>query len=242
MSERETFEKWYRAQYPNAGPNALIRTENSYMRNPYAVQGWSAWKAGKESAAQVPVSASTGEDAPQGPHQRPTSDAADQWVSVPREPTEAMRKGGYNESWFLGRDVVSIYRAMLASAPTPAPGDGWISVKASEYAQLQDKAMEMEVLLEEINTPEVRNFLLGVERETAHQVQRWGTVGDRAKAPQDWYWLLGYLSGKALAAHIAGDLDKARHHTISSAAALAQWHAHLNANPSISPVSSDVPR
>lgn len=106
-------------------------------------------------------------------------------------------------------------------------------ITQSEYDAFVLAAQERDRLAALINSPEVADFLEGTRREAAHQVERWGTVNDRAKAPQDWYWLLAYLSGKALAAHIAGDLDKARHHTISSAAALSQWHSHLNGHASI---------
>jgi hypothetical protein len=44
----------------------------------------------------------------------------------------------------------------------------------------------------------------------------------------DWFWLLGYLGGKALAEAKAGDVEKARHHRISTAVALANWHAALS--------------
>jgi hypothetical protein len=43
----------------------------------------------------------------------------------------------------------------------------------------------------------------------------------------DWVFLLGYLGGKACVATRVGDLDKARHHAISAAAVLANWHAAL---------------
>jgi hypothetical protein len=43
-------------------------------------------------------------------------------------------------------------------------------------------------------------------------------------------WLLGFLSGKALRAHLDGDLKKARHHTVSSGAVLAHWAAVINSN------------
>jgi hypothetical protein len=76
-----------------------------------------------------------------------------------------------------------------------------------------------------LDTPETADFIRGVELEKAHQEDRWGTDDRRAKAPTDWFWLVGYLAGKALAAHLSGNLEKARHHTISTAAALAHWHA-----------------
>ena len=75
-----------------------------------------------------------------------------------------------------------------------------------------------------LNTPEITNFLEGIRRETAHQKERWGEIYDRKKSAEQWYWLIGYLASKALRAHITGDLKKAKHHTISTAAALANWH------------------
>jgi hypothetical protein len=79
-----------------------------------------------------------------------------------------------------------------------------------------------------ISTPEIKAFLRSVKLEAAHQVERWGAAHDAGKEPADWFWLLGYLSGKALASAVKGDLDKARHHTISSAAVLLNWHEHLS--------------
>ena len=78
-----------------------------------------------------------------------------------------------------------------------------------------------------INSPEVDDFLEGVRREAPHQVERWVTEHDEGKTPADWFWLVGYLAGKALHAGITGDLEKAKHHTITAAGALANWHRHL---------------
>ena len=82
-------------------------------------------------------------------------------------------------------------------------------------------------LAAKLNTPETASFLEGVRREVAHQRERWGTDHDGGKEPSDWFWLIGYLAGKALAAHLAGNTEKALHHTISSAASLANWHAAI---------------
>ena len=85
---------------------------------------------------------------------------------------------------------------------------------------------ELEHLKGLINSPELDNFLRAVHIEAVHQVERWGTA-DRAKRPADWFWLVGYLAGRALHAAIAGDKDKARHHCVSTAAALYNWHAAI---------------
>jgi hypothetical protein len=78
-----------------------------------------------------------------------------------------------------------------------------------------------------INSPQTANFLESVKTEAAHQVKRWGEAHDRGKSAENWYWLIGYLAGKALRAAIDGDRDKALHHTISSAAALLHWHTAI---------------
>ena len=78
-----------------------------------------------------------------------------------------------------------------------------------------------------IDAPEVRDFTEGVRREVAHQRKRWGSEHDAGKTPADWFWRIGYLAGKALHAHAAGDTEKALHHTVTTAAALANWHAGI---------------
>ncbi|EZP57459.1 hypothetical protein [Sphingomonas sp. RIT328] len=79
-----------------------------------------------------------------------------------------------------------------------------------------------------VNTPETADFMAGVPLEATHQRDRWSSDHDAGKTPFDWFWLIGYLAQKAAAAAVAGDVDKARHHTISTAAALANWHAALS--------------
>ena len=79
-----------------------------------------------------------------------------------------------------------------------------------------------------LNTPEISDFAAGTVLEAQHQRARWGSSHDAGKTPEDWFWLLGYLGGKALAAHKSGDVNKALHHTISSAAILANWHAAIS--------------
>ena len=69
--------------------------------------------------------------------------------------------------------------------------------------------------------------------EAAHQRDRWGADQDHGKQPEDWFWLIGYLAGKSLASHKAGDMHKARHHTVSTAAVLAHWAAAINGDESV---------
>lgn len=94
-----------------------------------------------------------------------------------------------------------------------------------------------------MNTPELHDFAKAVALEASHQRERWGSAHDEGKAPADWFWVIGYLAGKALASHLKAtiqddlphvlgatniDRDKALHHTITAAAALANWHAAIN--------------
>lgn len=117
-------------------------------------------------------------------------------------------------------------RAALAQSPAPA----------------QDReALRQEI----INTPETADFMDGVPLEAAHQRERWGADHDAGKSPFDWFWLIGYLAQKAADAAVRGDAEKAKHHTISTAAALANWHAALTGadtsmRPGIDPVERNA--
>lgn len=86
-------------------------------------------------------------------------------------------------------------------------------------------------LRELLNRPEINDFIEGVRLEAPHQLQRWGVKQDRTKSPEEWYWVVGYLAGKALHAQRAGDDGKFMHHLITCAAVLANWH-YFASNPS----------
>ena len=86
---------------------------------------------------------------------------------------------------------------------------------------------EVERLKAERDTPQITNFVESVRLEAAHQRARWGFDHDAGKSPYDWFWLIGYLAQKAADAAVLGDSFKARHHTISTAAALSNWHTFL---------------
>ena len=90
-----------------------------------------------------------------------------------------------------------------------------------------------------INNPQTAEFLSAVKAEAAHQRQKWGEPHDRQKSAENWFWLVGYLSGKALRAAIIGDTFKAKHHTISSAAALCNWFEAIDRDKSGSGMGAD---
>jgi hypothetical protein len=99
-----------------------------------------------------------------------------------------------------------------------APAE-WIATAALTMSEAAD---EIERLAYLINTPETRDFLEAVMREAGHQRERWGVSHDEGKEDPDWFWLLGYLAGKAL--HPGIDGEKKRHRIVAAAAALANWH------------------
>ena len=108
-----------------------------------------------------------------------------------------------------------------------------------ERAALEARVVE---LATQLNTPELHDFAQAVVLEAAHQRARWGSDHDAGKTPADWFWLIGYLAGKALhrAEQGEGDPDKCLHHIITTAAVCANWHAaiegtHTRMRPGILP-------
>lgn len=94
-------------------------------------------------------------------------------------------------------------------------------------------------------SPEIQDWFEGTRLEAGHQVIRYAAEHDAGKTAFDWFWLIGYLAQKAAAAAAAGNFEKAKHHTISTAAALLNWHRHLTGasrlmRPGIDPVERGV--
>ena len=94
-------------------------------------------------------------------------------------------------------------------------------------AAVEEQSMRELIRQDLINTPETADFMAGLAIEATHQRERWGTSHDSGKTAWDWFWLIGYLAQKAATAAALGDQEKACHHTISTAAALANWHCAL---------------
>lgn len=119
-------------------------------------------------------------------------------------------------------DCADELEALLARAEEPEQ-----AARERLEEQLAERNARVLYLEGLINTPRVDEFIDAVRFEAAHQVERWGTQHDAGKGPSDWFWLLGYLGGKALNAANSGDVEKAKHHTISSAAMLLNWFKSL---------------
>lgn len=118
----------------------------------------------------------------------------------------------YGHVWC--RRCEGLWRIKAHAALTAQPA-------APAVAELQAEIDRLNAI---INTPHADEFVKAVSIEAEHQRQRWGAEGDAGKTPADWFWLVGYLAGKALHAHAAGNTEKAEHHIITTAAACANWH------------------
>lgn len=104
-----------------------------------------------------------------------------------------------------------------------------------DHAELHRLRAEVNRLDALLNTPELLDFSKAVVLEAAHQIARWDPTQDASKTDADWFWLIGYLAGKALHTPIGKDpadiepigiLEKRLHRIITIAAAAANWHAH----------------
>ena len=145
-------------------------------------------------------------------------------------PEEASANAAYIAAAHPAAVLALLDRAERAEAERDAAqqmSDGRLACIERMEAERDAARAEAERMREALNTPELHDFAAGVVSEAQHQRERWGAAHDAGKAPEDWFWLLGYLGGKALHAAKANNAEKALHHTISAAAALANWHAAL---------------
>lgn len=94
---------------------------------------------------------------------------------------------------------------------------------SDRIAELEAEVARLTAIL---NTPILSPFVEAAVAEAQHQIYT-REKNDKLKNPYDWFWLIGYLAGKAAASHVAGDYEKAQHHTITTAAALANWYRRV---------------
>ena len=176
------------------------------------------------------------------------------WQVVPIDPDKNMtqaaiwaldrwreKHGNVQERVPPGQKHEIRWRAMLGAAPA-VPLDSVIGLLQADLAAV---TAERDALLARINSPEIEDWFAGTRLEAVHQVERYGAGHDAGKNAFDWFWLIGYLSQKAATAAHAGDVDKAKHHTISTAAALLNWHKNLTGEdrtmrPGIDPVARGI--
>jgi hypothetical protein len=117
-----------------------------------------------------------------------------------------------------------------------------VTAEGRAYIELKKRCdglqAEVDRLRSLINTPHTNDFLNAVRLEAAHQRERWSVEHDAGKTDADWFWLIGYLAGKAL-----NKPEKQLHHIITTAAACLNWHANktgasTSMRPGIEPPSS----
>ena len=98
-----------------------------------------------------------------------------------------------------GRNNIGYHRcapdAPGNDAPVRTVESAILQETAQELTTLRARVKELEALLD---TPEIIDFAKAVQLEAAHQRKRWGSEHDAGKTDADWFWLIGYLSGKAL--------------------------------------------
>jgi len=131
---------------------------------------------------------------------------------------EAERRPGTNGINVIDAEVVNVslvsdeaYHAYLNSP-----------VYAEDYpdeVEIREQAAKYRAL----TTPEIVDFQKAVEREALFQREMWAEKGDAGKTDADWFWLLGYLGGKAIQPNV--DPEKQLHRIIATAAACLNWHA-----------------
>lgn len=134
----------------------------------------------------------------------------------------------YEEAMSLGLSVdtfLRYFKGIRNRLATQAQGQ---DAAPAEQPSCATKDMEeLQRLRALIHQPHTADWMQAVELEAAHQQERWGAEHDEGKQPQDWFWLLGYLSGKAVAAFGKGDKEKGLHHIVSSGAVLLNWHRNV---------------
>jgi hypothetical protein len=110
--------------------------------------------------------------------------------------------------------------------PAHLAGHPWVEWADCETRRADAAESEVQRLHTLIHNPHTDGFLESVRIESAHQRERWGSDHDAGKTVADWFWLLGYLGGKAIAAWKADDRAKYLHHIVTTSAACLNWHAH----------------
>jgi hypothetical protein len=104
------------------------------------------------------------------------------------------------------------------------PSGGHYNISIKMLAVVIEKAEKYDA----INTPELYDYLEAAQNEALHQREKWGTNGDEGKTDADWFWLVGYLAGKALHNPPKVNMtpvDAMLHRLVALGAAVANWHA-----------------
>jgi hypothetical protein len=133
--------------------------------------------------------------------------------------------------WTVGNSARWQYAALGSKHAPPTAEPLFTAAQMHDYgkaclASAQQRIEELErdaLKYRALHTPEIVDFIAAVEREALFQREKWGADGDAGKTDADWFWLLGYLGGKAIRSDATQ--EKRLHHIITTAAACLNWHA-----------------
>lgn len=95
---------------------------------------------------------------------------------------------------------------------------------------MREAADKIDHLDDLINSPHTAEFLEAVKLEAAHQRERWPSGHDSGKDDSDWFWLIGYVAGKAV-----NKPTKQLHHIITTAAVCLNWHMQRTVGTAMRP-------
>lgn len=148
------------------------------------------------------------------------ADLRAQLAQVTAERDEANRTilNDRQETW---RIVGERNEAQRQLAEREAERDDYKKQAEALMSAIDQLKATVERLEQERDHPVLGDFIKAVPLEAAHQRERWGVEHDAYKTDADWFWLVGYLAGKAF--HLP---EKRLHHIITAAAALANWHLY----------------
>lgn len=79
-----------------------------------------------------------------------------------------------------------------------------------------------------VNSPEINDFLKGVQLEAVHQVQRWGIENEEASPPHHFILVFAKLLGKMSTDVFDRDVEKFKHHCIAVAAEMHNIHRQID--------------
>lgn len=83
-----------------------------------------------------------------------------------------------------------------------------------------------------LDQPDPAEFMYATEVEMRYQQAHWGEEHDSGKVDADWFWLIGYLAGKALHRGEDDGRDKLLHRITTVSAAAGNWHRHVRTRAS----------
>lgn len=135
------------------------------------------------------------------------------------------------------KDIGNWYSPDFLNSVLDAAHDHYAAQITAMAEQLRQATEARDAAEAKLNSPELIDFATAVVQEASHQRVRWPSEHDAGKGPADWLWLVGVLAGRALDHHKSANMwdgeesayhrEKAVHHCITAAAALANWHAHV---------------